>query len=118
MELNHVMLLCLRHAVTMVTECMCGYLGDEVYERLSSQLFDPLCVETGQIVGLRLPLCLTAAIESPVLYKIRDTKSCLNITTHYRREQVEKREEIKQKKELQEETATQVRRKTKTSLHS
>lgn len=46
---------------------MNSYLGDEVYERLSSQVFNSLCVETGQVVGLRLPLRLTAAIKGPVL---------------------------------------------------
>lgn len=43
-------------------------LGDQVDERLSSELLDPLCVETGQVVELSLPLRLTAAIESPILY--------------------------------------------------
>lgn len=47
---------------------MCVYLGDQVDERLSSELLNPLCVETGQVVVLSLPLCLTAAIESPILY--------------------------------------------------
>lgn len=49
------------------------YLGDEVDERLSSELLDPLCVETGQVVGLSLPLRLTAAVKSPILYKRRKT---------------------------------------------
>lgn len=43
------------------------YLGDEVYERLSSELFDPLGVEAGQVVGLSFPLCFAAAIKRPVL---------------------------------------------------
>lgn len=55
-----------RDLVTMVTKC--GYLGNEVNERLRSQFLDPWCVETGQIVELSLPLCLTAAVKCPVFY--------------------------------------------------
>lgn len=67
------MLLYLSDAVTMVTGFMSGYLSDEVYQRLSSQLFDPLGVETGQVVGLSLPLRLAAAVKSAVLYEMRQT---------------------------------------------
>lgn len=52
----------------METGCISGYLGDEVYERLSSQLLDPRCVEAGQIVSLSFPLCFAGAIKCPVLY--------------------------------------------------
>lgn len=45
-----------------------GYLGDELYERLSPQLLDLLRVETGQVVGLRLPLSFAAAVERPVFW--------------------------------------------------
>ncbi len=70
------MLLYAREAVTMVTEHLQhGYLGDEVNERLSSQLLDPLRVETGQVVRLRLPLRLAAAVKSPVLCKTTQTTS-------------------------------------------
>lgn len=43
-----------------------GYLGDEVDERLSSELLDPLSVETRQVVRLSLPLRLAAAVKRPV----------------------------------------------------
>lgn len=52
----------------MVTQFMSVNLGDQVDDRLRSELFNPLCVETGQVVELSLPLRLTAAIESPILY--------------------------------------------------
>lgn len=52
----------------MGTGCVGGYLGDEVHERLSSQLLDPLRVEAGQVVGLGLPLCFAAAVKRPVLW--------------------------------------------------
>lgn len=73
------MLLYLSDAVTMVTSCVHGYLGNEVYEGLSSQLLDPLCVETRQIVGLSLPLRLAATVKSPVLYTTIQTNGSLSI---------------------------------------
>lgn len=73
------MLLYTSEAVTMVTKHLQhGYLGDEVNERLSSQLLDPLCVETGQVVRLGLPLRLAAAVKSPVFCKTTQTISELN----------------------------------------
>lgn len=73
----------LSEAVTMVTKRMPGYLGDEVYERLSSQLLDPLCVETGQVIGLSLPLGLAAAVKCPVLCEIKANglRLTLEVTT-------------------------------------
>lgn len=52
----------------MVTQFMSVNLGNQVDERLCSELLNPLCVETGQVVELSLLLRLTAAIESPILY--------------------------------------------------
>ena len=44
-----------------------AHLGDEVDERLSSQLVDALLVQTGQVVELGLPLCLAAGVERAIL---------------------------------------------------
>lgn len=46
---------------------MAAYLVDELYEGLGAQLLYPLLLEAGQVVPLRLPLCLAAGVEGGVL---------------------------------------------------
>lgn len=46
---------------------MAAHLVNELHEGLGAQLLYPLLLEAGQVVPLRLPLCLTAGVEGGVL---------------------------------------------------
>lgn len=58
------------HAVGKAPELSPGlspHLVDELHEGLGAQFLNSLLLEAGQVVALRLPLCLTAGVEAGVL---------------------------------------------------
>lgn len=58
------------------------YLGDELNKRLSSELLNLLCVQTGQVVELNLLLCFTAAVKRSILYKEKNSKPAWRADEH------------------------------------